>query len=310
MTGGRASLAWVLAHRRPDLLPAPGSAAGVRCQRCDSRSARRACTRPRWVPLPRVRQGRPAEGDAGGRPGPPCPCTIGLVAANLAIYVSGMFTGGRGRGRVVPQGGALRAGRGRRRLVATDHVGFLHVSLLHVGFNMFLLYQLGLLLEPAVKRWAFSALYLLSLLGGSFLVLVIDPDRPTVGASGAVFGLMAAFIAMRSRGHRPVRDRHRGPLIVINLIFTFVARDVSIGGHLGGLIAGAIGGWILWYWSPAWASSPLPVAACLGLAAALRRLPLRRVSPAQPGTSSGWASRRSRSPPGRTPTRAPPATRR
>jgi membrane associated rhomboid family serine protease len=198
--------------------------------------------------------------------------TMALVAANLAIFIGDMLSGSNqfGDHRWTAEGAlygpAVAAGDWWRPITA----GFLHANLLHVGFNMFLLWQLGMLLEPAVKKWAFASLYALSLLGGSFLVLVLDPDRPTVGASGAVFGLMAAtFVAMRSRGVDPFATGI-GPLIVINLIFTFVAPRISIGGHIGGLVAGAVGGWILWYWSPRLGrSSPLPALACLALAGLL-----------------------------------------
>jgi membrane associated rhomboid family serine protease len=135
---------------------------------------------------------------------------------------------------------------------------------------MFLLWQLGRLLEPAVKRWGFTALYLMSLLGGSFLVLVLDNDAVTVGASGAVFGLMAAtFVAMRSRGINPFQTGI-GPLILINLLLTFAVPRISIGGHIGGLIAGGIGGLILWEWGPRLGrQSWLAVVACFAIAAAL-----------------------------------------
>ncbi len=148
--------------------------------------------------------------------------------------------------------------------------GFLHVNLLHVGFNMFLLWQLGGLLEPAVKRWSYSALYLMSLLGGAFLVLVLSNDSVTVGASGAVFGLMGAtFVAMRSRGINPFQTGI-GPLILINLVLTFALPNISVGGHLGGLAAGAAGGWILWEWAPRLGpKSPLPVIACLAISGVL-----------------------------------------
>jgi membrane associated rhomboid family serine protease len=148
--------------------------------------------------------------------------------------------------------------------------GFLHINLIHVGFNMFLLWQLGGLLEPAVKRWAFGALYLLSLLGGSFLTLVLDNDAVTVGASGAVFGLMGAtFVAMRSRGINPFQTGI-GPLILINLLLTFAIPRISIGGHLGGLVAGALGGFILWELGPRLGPrSPVPIIACFAIAGAL-----------------------------------------
>ena len=124
--------------------------------------------------------------------------------------------------------------------------GFLHIGLFHVGFNMFLLYQMGVLLEPAIRKGPFLALYFMSLLGGSFAVLVYAPDQPTVGASGAVFGLMAAtFIALRSRGIDPF-STGIGGLIVINLLFTFLVPGISRAGHIGGLLAGALGGAILW----------------------------------------------------------------
>jgi membrane associated rhomboid family serine protease len=150
--------------------------------------------------------------------------------------------------------------------------GFVHAGLFHVGFNMFLLWQLGRLLEPAVKWWGFVTLYVMSLLGGSLLVLILDPNQYTVGASGAVFGLMAAtFIAMRSRGIDPF-STGIGPLLVMNLFLTFAVPGISIGGHLGGLLAGAVGGLLLWEWGPRLggaAARTVPVAVCAAIAVAL-----------------------------------------
>jgi membrane associated rhomboid family serine protease len=199
--------------------------------------------------------------------------TTALVAANLAIFIAAALSAGSfgndlgawgDKGALF--GPAVAAGDWWRPITS----GFLHINLFHVGFNMFLLWQLGRLLEPAVKRWAFGALYVMSLLGGSFLTLVLDNNAVTVGASGAVFGLMGAtFVAMRSRGINPFQTGI-GPLIVINLIFTFAIPGISIGGHIGGLIAGALGGWILWDWGPRLGSkSPVPVILCLAIAGAL-----------------------------------------
>jgi membrane associated rhomboid family serine protease len=128
--------------------------------------------------------------------------------------------------------------------------GFLHANIIHIGFNMFLLYQLGLLLESAIGRIPYATLYFTALLGGSFLVLVLDPDEATLGASGAVFGLMAAaFIGLRARGIDPF-STGIGSLIVLNLVFTFLIPNISIGGHIGGLLAGAAGGWLLFEGAP------------------------------------------------------------
>src|SRR4051794_2977549 len=83
--------------------------------------------------------------------------------------------------------------------------GFLHAGLIHLLFNMYALYILGSMLEPAIGRVRFALLYFVSLLCGSFGALLLTPDKPTVGASGAVFGLMAgAIVIMRHpRGDPP-----------------------------------------------------------------------------------------------------------
>lgn len=117
--------------------------------------------------------------------------------------------------------------------------GFLHASLLHVGFNAYLLYLLGPMLEPSMGPARFGAVYAAGLFGGALGALLLSWDAPTVGASGAVFGLMgAAMVAMRRRGIDPWRSSI-GTLVILNLVFTFVVPNISIGGHVGGLAAGA-----------------------------------------------------------------------
>ena len=119
--------------------------------------------------------------------------------------------------------------------------GFLHGGIIHVGFNMYLLYMLGTMLEPSLGSVRFAAVYFASLLAGSFGAVLLSPDRITVGASGAVFGLMAfAFLEMRRRGIDPMQSGIGG-LLVLNLIITFLPGfNISIGGHLGGLLGGAL----------------------------------------------------------------------
>jgi membrane associated rhomboid family serine protease len=175
-----------------------------------------------------------------------------LVAINVAIFVVDQATshGSNPNDSLSARGGlfgpAVAHGDWWRPITA----GFLHVNLIHVGFNMFLLFQLGMLLEPAIGRIPFLVLYFMALVGGSCLVLGLDPNDLTVGASGAVFGLMgAAFVGLRSRGIDPFTTGI-GPLIVINLIFTFAVSGISIGGHIGGLISGAVGGWLLFEGAP------------------------------------------------------------
>jgi membrane associated rhomboid family serine protease len=118
--------------------------------------------------------------------------------------------------------------------------GFLHAGIIHLGFNMFLLFFLGRLLEPALGTPRFLALYFASLLAGSFGALLVEPDTVTVGASGAVYGLAGAvFIIARGRGMEALAGQI-GFLIVFNLIFSFVVPRISVGGHIGGLVGGVL----------------------------------------------------------------------
>jgi membrane associated rhomboid family serine protease len=82
-------------------------------------------------------------------------------------------------------------------------------------------------------------IYLVSLLAGSFGALLLDADQLTVGASGAVYGIMAAtFLVARQRGVEQLASQI-GLWVILNLVFTFSVPGISIGGHLGGLAGGA-----------------------------------------------------------------------
>jgi membrane associated rhomboid family serine protease len=122
--------------------------------------------------------------------------------------------------------------------------GFLHAEppfgFLHLGFNMYLLWILGGMLEGTLGRWRFLLVYLVAIAGGSAAAMLIQPGAFSVGASGGVFGLMgAALLDLRSRGYAPFQSQI-GQLLILNLVLTFVFPSVSIGGHLGGLAAGAL----------------------------------------------------------------------
>jgi membrane associated rhomboid family serine protease len=118
--------------------------------------------------------------------------------------------------------------------------GFVHFSILHILFNMFILYQIGLVLEPAIGPWRFSAIYIASLLAGSLGAMILDPTVASGGASGAVFGVgAAATYALSRRGVR-FWDTGFGPLLLFNLGLGFVVANVSVGAHIGGLIGGVI----------------------------------------------------------------------
>jgi membrane associated rhomboid family serine protease len=118
--------------------------------------------------------------------------------------------------------------------------GFLHENLLHIFFNMYVLYVLAQLLEPALGSVKFAVIYAVSLLTGSLGALLVSPHDLTVGASGAVFGLMGATaVELRAR-QIPLFQTGVGGLIVINLIISFSIPGISWGGHIGGLIGGAL----------------------------------------------------------------------
>ena len=120
--------------------------------------------------------------------------------------------------------------------------GFVHFGLFHVAMNMMLAYQLGQMFEPRIGSLRFGLLYFASLLGGSVGAFVLSPDAVTGGASGAVFGLMAAaIVGMRHEGLNPMRSG-LGVTFVINLVITLTIPGISIGGHFGGAAIGAICG--------------------------------------------------------------------
>src|SRR4051794_4233969 len=176
--------------------------------------------------------------------------TVGIIiVCAVAFLASGSFTIGSGGGSQLTRnfalfGPAIDVNNEYWRLVTG---GFLHANLLHIGFNMYLLWILGQMLEPMLGSGRFAALYFTALLWGSFGALVVTPDAVTVGASGAVFGLMgAAAVELRSRGINPFQT-DIGMLIIFNLALSFVLSGISIGGHIGGLIGGALAGMALGY---------------------------------------------------------------
>jgi membrane associated rhomboid family serine protease len=128
--------------------------------------------------------------------------------------------------------------------------GFIHAGLTHLLFNMLSLWVLGSLLEPVVGRLNFALIYFASLLAGSLGALIAQPVGVTVGASGAIFGLLgAAIVVLRSRGIDPMES---GLVFWLgfNLLFTFTVSGISIGGHIGGLAGGTLAAIVLYELAP------------------------------------------------------------
>jgi membrane associated rhomboid family serine protease len=117
---------------------------------------------------------------------------------------------------------------------------FLHASLIHLAFNMLMLWWFGQALEAALGRGRFLGIYLVSALAGSAgALLLTNPAVNTVGASGAVFGILGAGLVLE---RRQIYVFGGGALfvVVLNVIFTFAVSNISIGGHLGGLVGGML----------------------------------------------------------------------
>jgi membrane associated rhomboid family serine protease len=191
------------------------------------------------------------------------PIATYVIIAICVLAYFGSRAGGTGRAfnELLLWGPAVADGE-YWRLVTS---GFLHAGLLHLLFNMYVLYWLGRMIEPAIGTARFLALYGTALLAGSLGVLLLSFDARTVGASGAVFGLMAAaFVMQRSRGIDPMASG-LGPVILLNLGITFLLPGISIGGHLGGLIGGAVAALALENLSARRSSQWAALLACLGL---------------------------------------------
>ena len=118
---------------------------------------------------------------------------------------------------------------------------FTHEEALHIGLNMLALYFLGPMLENVLGRARFLALYLVSGLAGSAAVMLLsDPNTPTLGASGAIFGLVGALavLVLKVGGQVQAVCSSSG----CNLVFTFTVSGISWQGHIGGLVGGVLVG--------------------------------------------------------------------
>ena len=125
---------------------------------------------------------------------------------------------------------------------------FLHGGLAHIALNMFALYQLGRFVESFLGPWRMLGIYIFALFGGGLAITYFAPTDMTVGASGAIFGLFGALLAigvrMGKRGRSLISQTL--PILLINLVFTFAIPFISKAGHLGGLASGFVAGLALY----------------------------------------------------------------
>ena len=241
----------------------PDRETGVACSRC-GRSICPDCMTPTSVGMrcpecssekTEVRKPAFAGGPAVAR------ATMVLIGLNVAAFVLQVLTGTGGfnvAGSTIFADGALCGnGIGEGGFCASNQIqilsdggewwrvltsGFLHGTIIHLALNMFALYVLGQVLEPAIGTARFVAVYFVALIAGSVGALLLsDPSQFTIGASGAVYGLfLATIVVARQRGLDQVVSQ-LGFWLVLNLVFTFAVPNISIGGHLGGMVGGALG---------------------------------------------------------------------
>jgi membrane associated rhomboid family serine protease len=223
----------------------PNRETGVACSNC-GRPICTDCMTPTPVGMrcPECAKDRTRVVRGPSRPASEPTATIVLIALNVIAFIAELGTGSTmgsgGSGSVVVDGGLfgpyVADGEWYRLLTS----GFLHSGLMHIAFNMFFIWVLGSMLEPALGRARFVALYFTALLSGSLGVMLLDPTSLTVGASGAAFGLLgAAIVEARARG-LDIWASGLGLTAVLNFGITFLIPGISIGGHLGGFVGGMV----------------------------------------------------------------------
>ena len=169
-----------------------------------------------------------------------------LIAANVVAYIWQTTTGGGvdyDHGYLSPQD-VLQHGQWWRIFTAA----FLHGSVAHIGLNMLALFWLGRDIETIYGTARFALLYALAIVGSGLAIVYFSPyTQPTLGASGAIYGLFGALVAVGLRLGKRGRSMIMNvvPVIALNLVFTFSIRGISWQAHVGGLITGFIVGYVL-----------------------------------------------------------------
>ena len=173
------------------------------------------------------------------------PLTIALVVVNVVVFLIDDLSAHRliALGAIVP----ILIAHGQYYRIIT--AGFLHFGLMHIGFNMYALTQAGMVVENFYGSARFLAIYSIALIAGGLAAYytTIGTEEITAGASGAIMGLFGALLALGIK-----TPQLRGTLvgwalfpIIATLSVGFTTPGISNAGHIGGVIAGAIAGFIL-----------------------------------------------------------------
>ncbi len=231
---------------------------GMRCPECARERTKVRRTRTRSLPAAPV-------------------VTQALIAMNVAVFLGEVATGtplggisGSAFGTLYTKGalfGPYIVGPLHHQYYRLLTSGFLHDGILHILFNMWFLYIMGALLEPAIGRLNFAAVYFASLLAGSFGALLFTPLAPTAGASGACFGILGALMVVAHNRGMNVWRSGLGLTLLINIVFDLTVPGISIGGHLAGAAGGAVCGWVIVRYGERRGQQALALGACALVAA-------------------------------------------
>jgi membrane associated rhomboid family serine protease len=174
--------------------------------------------------------------------------TLALIVLNVAVfiwqYTVGDFNANATNLDLVNHGALFGAAVEQGQWWRILSGAFEHANLLHIAMNMFALYQVGAFVEIIAGRSRMLAIYFISMLGSGLAVTYFAPETVTVGASGAIFGLFGALVAIGVRLGKDGRSliSQTLPIIGINLFLTFTIPNISQAAHVGGLISGFISG--------------------------------------------------------------------
>ncbi len=162
---------------------------------------------------------------------------INVIAFVVITLLDGTDSGnGPTSARLALYGPALRDGEWWRLFTYS----VVHFGLLHIASNLFVLWIVARIFEPGAGSPRFATLYVVSVLGGAAGAIIASPHAATGGASGGVFGVAAAAtLVMQRRGVR-FWDTGLGPLLLINLGLGLFISNISLGGHIGGMVAGGV----------------------------------------------------------------------
>ncbi len=212
------------------------AAVGIRCPDC----AGGAPSRPA-----KGRRGRlnlaPAAGGA--------PLTVAIIAVCVLVTIvelaQGLGLNGGGNSQIAVDlglfGPFVADGQWYRIITAA----FVHAGLIHLIFNMIVLWWLGGALERYAGSTRLGMVFLSSVVWGSAGALLMAPDALTVGASGGIYGLMAALLVLERQQGMALLGSGLGVFLLLNLGLTFVIPGISIGGHLGGIVGGFLAAIVL-----------------------------------------------------------------